>query len=280
MFKKITAVNAILGILMSGGVVWAMPSFEAVHVTKSKNAVNVVIPENAVEITDGVFDLGFAVDSGGRVVQGLAFVHYKKGYEHKNQHPAKNGGKTASSCFAHLAKGARWKVTENYRVNPVNTEGIDEAVVRGLLADALGAWDSEVAFNVFGTEEAGAVDGAEIGNLNEKNEFMFGSIDSAGAIAVTYVWGIFYGPPGGRELVEWDMVFDQDDFVWSADAVGVSGAMDFLNIAAHEVGHAAGMGHPSDGCVEETMYRFAGAGEIKKRDLNAGDISGIKALYK
>jgi len=55
--------------------------------------------------------------------------------------------------------------------------------------------------------------------------------------------------------------------------------MDFENIATHELGHAAGMGHPSDSCTEETMYRFADFGEIKKQTLEAGDIAGIKALY-
>ncbi|MEK0349324.1 MAG: hypothetical protein QQN50_06000 [Nitrosopumilus sp.] len=39
------------------------------------------------------------------------------------------------------------------------------------------------------------------------------------------------------------------------------------------------MGHPTDDCTEETMYRFAGAGETKKRDLNTGDITGIQRLY-
>ena len=55
--------------------------------------------------------------------------------------------------------------------------------------------------------------------------------------------------------------------------------MDFENIAQHELGHAFGLGHPSDTCTEETMYRFASNGETKKRDLYDGDIAGIKALY-
>ena len=56
--------------------------------------------------------------------------------------------------------------------------------------------------------------------------------------------------------------------------------MDFENIAQHELGHSFGLGHPSDGCTEETMYRFASEGETKKRNLNSGDIAGIKKLYK
>ena len=56
--------------------------------------------------------------------------------------------------------------------------------------------------------------------------------------------------------------------------------MDYQNIATHEFGHGAGMSHPSDSCTEETMYRFAQSGETKKKTLNAGDIDGIKSLYK
>jgi hypothetical protein len=40
-----------------------------------------------------------------------------------------------------------------------------------------------------------------------------------------------------------------------------------------------GLGHPSGSCTEETMYAYASLGEVKKRDLNSGDVSGINGLY-
>jgi predicted Zn-dependent protease len=55
--------------------------------------------------------------------------------------------------------------------------------------------------------------------------------------------------------------------------------MDFLNVATHELGHAMGLGHPRDTCTEETMFAYATYAEMKKRDLNAGDIAGIRKLY-
>jgi hypothetical protein len=73
------------------------------------------------------------------------------------------------------------------------------------------------------------------------------------------------------------MVFDQDDFAWSAD--GAAGAMDFENIATHELGHSVGLGHPANTCLEETMYAYADFGETEKRDLNAGDIAGVNSMY-
>ena len=111
-----------------------------------------------------------------------------------------------------------------------------------------------------------------------KNEVYFGSISEPGAIAITIVWGYFRGPPGARELVEWDMVFDQQDFSWSSN--GDANRMDFENIATHELGHAAGLDDLYTGeCAEQTMYGYAAEGETKKRTLEAGDIAGISELY-
>ena len=79
-------------------------------------------------------------------------------------------------------------------------------------------------------------------------------------------------------LVEWDMVFNTK-FAWSLN--GEAAKMDFGNIAAHEAGHAAAMGHTEKTslCVEQTMYPTASKGETKKRSLETGDIAGITARY-
>jgi len=108
---------------------------------------------------------------------------------------------------------------------------------------------------------------------------MFAAIDDPGVIAVTITWGVFSGPPSGRELVEWDQVYDDVDFAWG-DADTNTSAMDLLNIAVHEIGHAAGLAHPDLTCTDETMYAYAAEGETKKRDLNAGDIAGIRDIYE
>lgn len=234
----------------------------------------------AAALNAPVISLGSAVDPGsGELVEGYAFIHYK------NEH-AKGGngggkgkpGGGGSTCYAFLAKDAKWKNTEDYVVDPANAAGLAEADVRSLMATSLEAWDSEVAFDIFAPEVAGTVDGADTVSPDGKNEVLFANVESSGAIAVTIVWGIFGGRPSARKLVEWDMIFDDVDFAWGID--GSAGVMDFQNIATHEIGHAGGMGHPDDSCTEETMYRFAGFGETKKRDLNAGDIAGIVKLYK
>ncbi len=109
------------------------------------------------------------------------------------------------------------------------------------------------------------------------NEVYFAPITDANTIAVTTVWGIFGGPPSGRDLIEWDQVYNTN-FAWSS--TGEASKMDFENIATHELGHSVGLADLyTSACAEETMYGYATEGEIKKHDLNTGDIKGVSTLY-
>ncbi len=268
---------AISAILVLATFAFAQPNLVPATVTKAKEPVPVTIPANAVEVADGVFDLG-TVKINGKVVQGFAFVDYKKGFA-KPPWAGGGGGTTTSTCFSVFAKGAKWKTTEQYVLDTTNIDGMGNSFVATTIDTSLNTWDNEVAFDVFGTRNTTAtVDGADTASPDNKNEIFFGDIDSPGAIAVTIVWGIFAGPPSGRELVEYDMVFDDIDFDFG-DATLNSSRMDLQNIATHEDGHALGLTHPADECTEETMFRFASTGETKKRTLNAGDIAGVDSLY-
>ncbi|KKU52731.1 MAG: hypothetical protein A3G60_01460 [Candidatus Ryanbacteria bacterium RIFCSPLOWO2_12_FULL_47_9c] len=238
------------------------------------------LPENAVEIEPNVFALGTARDTDGSLVEGYAFVHpkYENGKYGKGSGP-KGGGTT---CYAFLASGAKWKSVEPYLFNPANTDSFDEATAALQLAAGITEWEKNVSPDII---SAGTVTSdplsAESVTPDGLNEVFFAQLDDTSTIAVTITWGVFGGPPQNRKLVEWDMVFNDPDYAWGdVVATGNTALMDFQNIATHELGHAIGMGHPSDSCVEETMYRFGSNGEIKKRDLNTGDIAGIKKLYQ
>lgn len=286
--KPFLVVFSLVAILtLSASEALAVPS-PKVAATVSRSGAAVTIPAHAVQIASGIFDLGTSIDpQTGKQVEGLMFVHYKDGYSHKpNHNPGSGGGDATTNCYTYLANGAKWKSVENWIMNSANSEGLDGATLFSLQDAALAKWEdaadgvvgSGIGFNIFGSgSPTSTALSADTSLPDGQNEVYFGSISSPGAIAVTIVWGYFGGPPFARQLIEWDQVYDQVDFDWSL--TGEAGKMDFDNIATHEDGHAAGMGHPSDSCTEETMYRYANYGEIKKRDLNPGDIAGINKLY-
>jgi len=255
---------------------------------KAKNPV--VIPAHAVEVAPGVFYLGKALDKG-KVVEGYA-MFVKPGTECGNGicEPGENARKCpedcigedpeepdTSSCYGFLARGAKWKSVEPYIVNPT-TEWLDGSFVTSNLASNIDKWEDATGVEILGDEVVGDVDGADLVSPDDKNEVYFADVEYEGAIAIAIIWGYFSGPPFARELVEWDMVFDDVDFDWSA--TGEAGKMDFENIATHELGHAVGLGDLyNTECSEQTMYGYADYGETKKRDLHDGDISGIQKLY-
>ena len=276
-------------------------AFQAEHPTVS-------IPEHAVEVVPGkVFWLGTAMEKG-RLVEGYAIIHRKKGFgkptgcnndgtcqgwEDPSCGDCSGGGvePDSSSCYGFLANGTKWKTIEDYIVDPNNSVGLNDASIRDNLAADIDKWEDAADgimfdgyyLNIIGDEITGTVDGADLISTDGKNEVLFGDIDSPGAIAVTIVWGIFRGPPAGRELVEWDQVYDDWDFNWSEDCNNndCTNKMDFENIAIHELGHSFGLGDLYDSnCSEQTMYGYAAVSETEKRTLENGDIKGISELYK
>ncbi len=274
---KRTKTGVLMGIFLVMILVVSVFIFAKPDVMPDKANAPFVIPPHAVEVSQGVFYLGTAIDKG-RIVEGYLFVHDKRENAKPDGTPGR--GKKASGeskCYTFLAKGAKWKTIEPYIVDPTNTRKLKEAFVTRNLASNIVKWETEAGVDILGDEVEEIINRANIGNLNGENEVIFADIDSSGAIAVTIVWGRFGGPPRQRELVEWDMIFDDVEFDWSE--TGDAGKMDFENIATHELGHSVGMGHPQSTCTEETMYAYASYGEIKKQDLNAGDIAGIRALY-
>ncbi len=218
----------------------------------------------------------------------IVFIHYKKGFakptcnnngvcepelgEKKNCADCKNGdnGET-STCYTFLGRGVKWKdLPVNYVIHP----DLDA----GAVSAGAEEWDSHTSANLVGSysTDKGATWDDE--TPDGRNEMVFGDYPQSGVIAVTIIWGYFYGPPGQREIIEFDILFDTD-FTWG-DATKDPSVMDLQNIATHEIGHGFGLGDLYNSeCAEETMYGYSTEGETKKRDLNAGDITGIQELY-
>jgi len=270
---------AIVGFSAAGA---AAPGNSAAHANSGGTPVR--IPDTATAVAPGVYHLGQADNDPS--VEGYMFVRYKKGYHHRPGHAGgpgggKGGGDSGTSdCYSYIFdKHTQWKADEPWVMNPANDEGLDGATVVANQTADLAKWEEPAAagMEVFGsgTQTSASLSAETSGGPDGTNEVYFGAVESEGAIAVTIVWARTRGPPAQREILEWDQVYDQADFDWSL--TGEAGKMDFDNIATHEDGHAAGMGHTD--CTEQTMYGYATTGETKKRTLETGDETGAGNLY-
>ncbi len=240
------------------------------------------IPAHAKQVGENVYYLGKAYDAKlKKEVDGYMIIR-------KHTGSAKPGGNPTggSTCYSYIASGAKWRSAEPWVVNPTNTYGISNLSVFSLLDGGIAKWEDAangivgdgISVNILGngTIASNTVLVADEVTTDGLNEVYFDALDQ-GTIGVTIVWGIFGGSPKSRQLVEWDQVYNTF-YDWS-DA-GASNAMDFDNIATHELGHSVGMGDLySSSCSEETMYGYSTEGDIQGRTLNAGDIAGVNALY-
>lgn len=206
----------------------------------------------------------------------ITFIHYKKD---KNQVKPEGTAKPNSTpCYGYLAKGAKWKTTEDYVVNPTGSGVNQNAVLQAMNAGVV-EWERYGGSAIFGDGrlDAGAV--YDDTRVDGRNVAVFGNYRDSNVIAITDVWGYFGGRTQTRELLEWDMLFNTY-FNWG-DAKINRDLMDLQNIATHELGHSAGMNDLyTTSCTLETMYGYSGEGETIKRDLHSGDIKGIQALYR
>ena len=245
-----------------------------------------------MEIAPGVFSLGRVV-LNGRVFEGIALADHKgrphgkppkddprpKPTPEPTPPPDLDPAGTDASCFSFIwAAGYSWSAVEPYSFNPAGA-GIDVGV--GDLDAALTAWEAAALTDIFGAggETSARLTAESSGGPDGSNEAYFARIVGPGArgtIAFTVLWA----DTQSGEIVEWDMVFNTR-FDWSVGDPAASDAMDFLNIATHEAGRAAGLGHTEKvaSCENETMFPTASNGEIMQRTLEAGDTAGAGALY-
>lgn len=209
-------------------------------------------------------------------LQKIVFIHYKKGYA---KPPWAGGGKKENKCYEFLGRGVLWKdLPVNYVIDPDNPQGLSQEFITDAIYKATEEWDAHTSTELFGSFTIDHEASWDSDAPDGRNELLFGDYPEEGVIAVTVVWGYFYGPPKDRKIIEFDVLFD-NDFAWG-DATANPNAMDLQNIATHELGHGIGLGDLYDTtCSEETMYGYSDYGETKKRTLNNGDITGLHELY-
>jgi hypothetical protein len=103
------------------------------------------------------------------------------------------------------------------------------------------------------------------------NLVMFRNASSGSAIATTYYWS------SGGHIVDADVVFWDGAFTFFSGSSGCSSGFYIEDIAAHEFGHALGLGHSAS--VTATMYPSVSTCNTGNRTLDADDIAGVRSLY-
>jgi len=103
------------------------------------------------------------------------------------------------------------------------------------------------------------------------NLVLFRNASNGSAIATTYWWS------SGSRIIDADIVFWDGAFQFFAGSSGCSGGFYIEDIAAHEFGHALGLGHST--VTSATMYPSVSSCATGNRTLDADDIAGVRALY-
>ena len=176
-----------------------------------------------------------------------------------------------SGTRAYTTQGARWYVAPvPYYVNTANLDLPPNVIVPALQAGA-DAWalQSTAAFSF-----TYAGPSSQTTNTNDgMNLVMFrDAISGSGsAIATTYSWF------SGSSMIDTDIVFWDGAFRFFVGANGCSGGFYIEDIAAHEFGHALGLGHSTS--ASATMYPSASACNTANRTLDADDLAGVLAIY-
>ena len=222
------------------------------------------LPPGAVQVSDNVYYLGKKKVDGVEL-EGYAFVLRAKGHS-SNGANAAGKGKPTRACYSLIGFPA-WTSAEAWKVNAGNAE------VSTMLSDmqaGVAAWESASGADIFGTGSSDNTVHASP-SADGRNVVEFGNAGGGSTVAVTYVWG-----SRRVAIYEWDMIFG-DSWGWSDG--GSSTTFDFLSVAMHEIGHAAGLDHPANTCTQETMYAYVDFGQTHQRTLNDGDVAGINTLY-
>jgi hypothetical protein len=171
--------------------------------------------------------------------------------------------------YAYATTGVVWNVRSvPYSINTTNLDLPESAVEPAVQAGA-DAWATQSSASI-GLAYTGRSAQTTTGN-DRLNLVVFRNASSSSAIATTYWWS-----SGGR-IIDADIVFWDAAFRFFSGSNGCSGGFYIEDIAAHEFGHALGLGHSA--VSGATMYPSVSSCNASNRTLDADDIAGVRFLY-
>jgi hypothetical protein len=166
--------------------------------------------------------------------------------------------------------GPKWAVKQvPYYVNPLNADVADDAAIAAIQAGAM-TWSAQSNASI-SWYYMGRTTGSSL-TKNLKNEIFFRNESDGSVIARTYWW---YN--GSNELIDADIVFYDGGWTFFTGSAGCSDGVYIEDIAAHEFGHALGLGHSSESAA--TMYPSVSRCSTAFRTLDSDDLAGVETLY-
>jgi hypothetical protein len=164
--------------------------------------------------------------------------------------------------------GPAWPQPQTpYYVNSANLDLAGSAAEAAVRAGA-DTWLQQA--NAFRFAYAGP--SSQTTNTNDQiNLVLFRNASNGSAIATTYWWS------SGSRIIDADIVFWDGGFTFFAGTSGCTGGFYIEDIAAHEFGHALGLGHST--VSGATMYPSVSSCNTGNRTLDPDDISGVRSLY-
>jgi hypothetical protein len=172
---------------------------------------------------------------------------------------------------AYALNGPKWNsASVNYYINSANLD-LPGAAVEAAVRAGADSWaqqtNANFAFNYAGPSSLAT------NTMDNTNVVMFRNASSGSAIATAYYWF------SGSRLIDADIVFWDGAFRFFSGTSGCTGGSAFYieDIAAHEFGHALGLGHSAT--TGATMYPSVSSCNQGNRSLDADDIAGVVAIY-